>query len=164
MPFYVINILYAVFSLGLYAGFRAGINCYLRHNKNSKTFIRKSKKGLANYWLYRKLHNELNLGCIYYFNMLLLIITPVYFVATVFLGWIEIMEIPISIVGFLLCGLQIPAYIIAHIYNNYEEHGKPFILLKKTKDGMRYDSSLPDFLMMAIMAAFSIYNFIIAIH
>jgi hypothetical protein len=138
------------------------VNSYLRHRKKSKTFIKKSKKGIANYWLYKKLHNEINLGYIYYFNLLLLVITPLYFVIVVSLGWLDVMALPIAVLNLLLCGIQVPSTVFSHIYDNYETYGQPFILLRRRYNN-GYDSSFVIFCCIVIMVVFSIYNFTLAL-
>ena len=56
MNYYTYNIICAIFAVFLYISFRFGVDSYLRVNKNSKTFIRKNKKGFLNYWFYKKIH------------------------------------------------------------------------------------------------------------
>ena len=48
-------------ALFIYISFRFGVDSYLRVNKNSKTYIRKSKKGYLNYWIYKKINEDIYL-------------------------------------------------------------------------------------------------------
>ena len=162
MLFYLLNLFYAFFGIFNYIGFRIGVTAYLRHRKRSKTFIKKSKKGFANYWFYKKLHGELDLGAIYYLNLLLLIFTPMHFAFTVSCGWSDSFRFPIAVVSTVLCAVQIPSVVICQIYENYEQYGQAFVLLRR-RENMGYDSSLVYLVEIMAMIAFVIYNFTIAI-
>ena len=161
MDFYPCNIICAVISLFIYVSFRFGVDSYLRYNKNSKTFIRKNKKGLANFWMYKKLHEETDLGNVYYYNLFLLILTPAYFVISISLGWIEILRLPIAVLNFLLCCIQVPSMIFSSTYYNYEYHKKKFVVLEKNKSGRGYNSSFNTVTAVVAVIAFSIYNFVL---
>ena len=111
MNFYALNIAYAFICLFIYVSFRMGIGSYLRYKKNSKTFIRKNKNGFLNYWTYKKLHKEINLGYVYYLNLILVILTPVYFLVAISFGWSDVMRLPIG----MRAGIQ-PAHSLAMPY------------------------------------------------
>jgi hypothetical protein len=118
---------------------------------------------MANYWLYKKTHQEVNLGYIYYLNWALIVLTPLYLIIAVSLGWWNIMRIPIAILAFLLCGVQVPAYVFSDIYDKYENYGQPFILIRKRKFGRGYDSSISIVLCPIFLLVYSIYLFTLAI-
>jgi len=163
LNFYTLNIIYALISLVNYFIFRTGVDDYLRYKRNSKTFIRKNKKGASNYWLYKKIHQEINLGYIYHLNLLLIILTALYFVIAISLGWFYIMKLPIAILALLLCCFQIPAIIFENIYHNYLDHGQPFIVIRARKFGRGYDSSLYAILSIIFAVTVLIYNLTLAI-
>ena len=163
MNFYPLSMIFAFISLINYFIFRSGIDSYLRYNRKSKSFIRKSKKGMANYWLYKKTHQEVNLGYIYYLNWAFIVLTPLYLILAVSLGWWNIMRIPIAILAFLLCGIQVPAYVFSDIYDKYENYGQPFILIRKSKFGRGFDSSIYIVLCPIFLLVYSIYLFTLAI-
>ena len=158
MNFYVCNIICAVFAIFLYVSFRFGVDSYLRVNKNSKTFIRKSKKGYANYWLYKKIHSEIGLGHIYTLNLFLLILTVTYFCLVICLGWANFLSLPIAICNALLCTVQIPSIIFSDIYWNLEYHKKKVVVLAKNKAGRGFHSSFYAIIEVIGLLAFAIYN------
>ncbi len=163
MNFHIYNVICAIFALYIYITFRFGVNSYLRVNKNSKTFIRKNKKGFANYWIYKKIHEEINLGYIYYLNLLLLVLTAMYSIVAISFGWAGLMRIPIAILNLILCCVQVPSMIFSNIYDNYECYGQPFIVLRKNRAGRGFESSIFNIGCIIAMVAFSIYNFTLAL-
>lgn len=162
MTFYIGSIIYATLSLFFYVNFRIGVNSCLRYTKNSKTFIRKNTKGMRNYWLYEKIHKEIDLGYIYYLNWMLLILCPLYFLLAVSFGWADAMQIPIAILNILVCFALFPSLIFADIYTNYEDYGQAFVLLKPGRF-RGYHSSLYTLLGLLGMVAASAYLFYLAL-
>ncbi len=163
MNFYAYNIICAIFAVFLYMAFRSGVYSYLRVNKNSKTFIKKNKKGYVNYWLYKKIHSEIGLGHIYTLNIFLLTLTATYFCLAICLGWAEFLSLPIAICNALLCIAQIPAIIFSDIYWNLEYHKKKFVVLAKNKAGRGFHSSFYAVIEVIGLLAFAIYNISLAL-
>ncbi len=86
MVTYFLN-LFFIFILGIsYLFSRGSIDTWLRHRGKSKTYIRKHKKGIKNYWLYEELHKECNLGIMYYLNKWFVIFYPITFALMFTLG------------------------------------------------------------------------------
>lgn len=54
MDFYLVNILILFIHILAYLYFRTGVDNYLKLIRKSKNYIRKNKKGIINYWLYRQ--------------------------------------------------------------------------------------------------------------
>ena len=163
MNFYVYNIICAMFALYIYILFRISITSYLRVNKNSKTYIKKSKKGFLNYWMYKQINDEVQLGYIFYLNISTLVLTLVYVFISVCFGWIKVLNLPIAICNAILCVAQVPAIIFSDIYWNLENYKKKFVILAKHityKDGKWHGlhSSLYAIIMMLGILAFAIYN------
>ena len=158
MNFYAYNIICAIFAIFLYVSFRFGVDSYLRVNKNSKTFIRKNKKGYANYWLYKKIHSEIGLGHIYILNVFLLILTATYFCLAIFLGWVKFLSLPIAICNSLLCAVQIPSIIFSDIYWNLDHYKKKFVILDKNQAGRGFHSSFYAITEVIGLLIFAIYN------
>lgn len=163
MNFYAYNIICSAFAVFIYITFRLGVNSYLRVHKNSKTFIRKNKKGYSNYWLYKKLHAEVGLGYVYTLNLLLLILTVVYVFSVVFLGWAEFFSMPIAICNAALCIAQIPAILFSDVYWNLEHYEKRFVILEKHKSGGGFHSSLYALIEVIALMAFAVYNIFLAV-
>jgi len=82
--------LFLIFILGLsYLFSRGSIDTWLCHRGKSKTYIRKHKKGVKNYWLYEELNEECNLGVVYYLNKWFVILYPVTFALMFVLGCLK---------------------------------------------------------------------------
>lgn len=140
-----------------------GVNSYLRHNKHSKTFIRKNKKGLLNYWFYSQLNSEVGLGYIYYLNMLFIVLGGAYLVFSVAFGWIGVFELPIAILGLAVCCVEVPATVFESIFSNYEEYGRPFVLWIKRTHSRGYTSSFFDLGWAVGLVAYSVWIIILAL-
>ena len=80
MNFHIYNVICAMVAIFIYISFRVSITSYLRVSKNSKTYIKKSKKGFLNYWIYKQINNDIQLGNIFHLNISLLILTLLYVV------------------------------------------------------------------------------------
>ncbi len=163
MNFYPYNIICSAFAVFVYVTFRMGVNSYLRVHKNSKTFIRKNKKGYSNYWLYNKLHAEVGLGYIYTLNILLIVLTAVYLFSVVCLGWAEFFSIPIATCNAALCAVQIPAILFSDVYWNLEHYGKRFVMLEKNKSGGGFHSSFYAIIESVVLSVFAVYNIFLAV-
>jgi hypothetical protein len=140
------------------------IHSYLRINRNSKTYIRKSKKGFLNYWIYKKINDDVRLGYIFYLNISLLILTLLYVFFSVCFGWIKILSLPIAICNALLCAAQIPAIIFSDVYWNLEYYKKKFVILAKKKGGQGWfhSSFFAVFEVLGVLL-FAIHNIYLAI-
>lgn len=163
MNFYALNIAYAFICLFIYVSFRMGIGSYLRYKKNSKTFIRKNKNGFLNYWTYKKLHKEINLGYVYYLNLILVILTPIYFLVAISFGWSDLMRLPIGILNLVLICPQAISMVFSEIYHNYEYHKRPFVILAKNNGARGFKSSLFNYGCILATVAFAIYIFVLSL-
>ena len=86
---YFLNLI-LILILGLsYLMSRGAIDSWIRLRGRSKTFIRKHKKGIKNYWLYEELHKELNLGVMYYLNKWFVFMYPITFALMFVLGCLK---------------------------------------------------------------------------
>lgn len=159
MNFPIFNIICSAFALFVYVNFRLGVDSYLRVNKNSKTYIRKNKKGYSNFWLYKKINDEVGLGYIFYLNIFLLSLTLVYSFMSVCFCRIESFQLPIAICNILLVIAQVPAIIFADIYSNLECYKKRFVILAKiSRSGSGLHSSFYAVIEVLGLLAFAIYN------
>ena len=164
MNFYVCNIICAMVALYIYISFRISITSYLRVNKNSKTYIKKSKKGFLNYWIYKHINDDVRLGYIFYLNISMLVLTLVYVFISVCFGWIKVLNLPIAICNAILCAAQIPAIIFSDMYCNLEYYKKKFVILAKNitynKDNQWHGLHSSFYAIIGILGilAFAIYN------
>lgn len=132
MEFFLVNLVFMLISLFAYIYFRTGISAYCSLMKMSKSFIRKNKKGVSNYWLYKQLHQEKNLGSFYYINYLFLSSLAAFVFISMF-SWVKWMRIPVIVVGIALGLIEIPAIFKALISINREEIGRAFVLFSVFK-------------------------------
>ena len=163
MNFYICNIICAIFALFIYVSFRFGVDSYLRVHKNSKSFIRKNKKGYLNYWTYKKINDEIGLGYIFHLNILLLILTFLYSLVSVCFGWVDFLSLPIAVCNVILCICQIPAIIFSNTYWNLEYYKKKFVILTKNKSGRGFHSSFYMIFEILGLLSFAVYNISLAI-
>ena len=150
-------------ALFIYISFRFGVDSYLRVNKNSKTYVRKSKKGYLNYWIYKKINEDIGLGHIFYLNVFLLVLTPLYSIVSICFGWVDLLAVPIAVCNVILCICQIPAIIFSDTYWNLEYYKKKFVILTKSKSGRGFHSSFYMIFEILGLLAFAVYNISLAI-
>ena len=163
MNFYVYNVICAMVAIYIYISFRISITSYLRVNKNSKTYIKKSKKGFLNYWTYKKINDDVQLGYIFYLNISMLVLTLVYVFLSGYFGWAKILYLPIAICNVLLCIVQIPAIIFSDVYWNLENYNKKFVVLERNKGYRGFHSSFYAIIGILGILVFAIYNMCLAI-
>ena len=139
MPFPLSNLILLIFGLFTYVHFRCGVYVYCRISKMSKSYIRKNTKGASNFWLYTQLHNQNNLGILYYLNLIYLFCLIAFLIAFA-LSWISILKIPVMIIGIILGAMTIPVFFASLIYTNIEDVGQPFVIFKayKINSGRRF--------------------------
>jgi hypothetical protein len=152
-----------VFALIIYGLFRCSVYSYLRVKRKSRTFIRKSKNGYLNYWIYKEINDNVGLGYVFYLNILLLALTLLYFLLAVALGWIGFLSLPIAICNVMLCIVQVPSIIFSDIYSNLELYKKKFVLFAIPPTGGRRRSSLSVIFMAGSLLFFAVYNIYLAI-
>ena len=154
--FYFFMIVIAFYNLLLYAIFRGGIYSYLRLSKMSQSSIKKNRKGLINYWLYHSINKQNSLGILYGLNLIFLVSTLTFMLFAITLGFIEALHPVLFTFSVVLCIIEMPCVIIASVYSNREDYGKPFVFLAKRKHMRGYTSSLIEWLSW-LMTAFLIY-------
>lgn len=152
--FYFYALVLVFFNLFIYVVFRGGIYEYLRLSKISKTYIRKNRKGVNNYWLYSQINREHSLGIIYFLNAIFLYLFIFSSVITILFGYLEISRIPIIVLTIILCLVEIPVLIWFSRIDSLMEYGIPFVLLKKYRHTRGYYSSVFFMLFWTIPAAF----------
>ena len=104
---YFLNLI-LILILGLsYLMSRGAIDSWIRLRGRSKTFIRKHKKGIKNYWLYEELHKELNLGVMYHLNKWFVILYPITFTLMFTLGCLRFVTYITAILFTVLCLVMI---------------------------------------------------------
>lgn len=141
MYFYVSAIVLALYSVLLYALFRGGIYDHLRESRISKSFIRKSRKGLKNYWLYHQLNKSRPMGALYYLNAAFLILLIIYLPLSVLFGKVGFMEIPVAIAAALLFFCEIPAIFFFTRADAIANYGRPFVFFARRREYNGYYSS-----------------------
>lgn len=150
--FYFLYVVIVLYNLVLYANFRSGIYDYLRLCEMSKSNIRKNRKGFINYWLYQSIHQIHPLGFLYYLNCLYLIFTCAFTILVLALGFINMLQPVFFILSVILCMIEIPATVLASIYDCKQQYQKPFVLFRRTTKRGYYYSSLFDMFSWCITA------------
>lgn len=157
--FFFLQIVVVLYNFLLYALFRGGIYHYLRLSKMSKTNIRKSQKGYANYWLYQSIHQQHPMGILYGLNLIFLIITIFFTVIVLTVGFIKTFQPFVWGLSLVLCMMEIPAMAITSIYDCKAEFGQPFVFLRKQKESNGYYCSLLDMFSWCVTAILIYYSF-----
>jgi len=139
-------ICFFIYHIFLYALFRGGIYDYLRLSKVSKTYIRKNRKGIKNYWLYSQIHKEHSLGALYYINIGYLFSILILLVAVVLLGQVKEARNILFLLAAVVCLFEVPCTIFESIMGNRVEFGKSFVLFAIRKETKKIYSSLIDYL------------------
>lgn len=126
--------------------FRNGMEDYFRLRKISKTKIRKSTKGMRNYWWYQQMHEEYGFDTIYWLNKIFTVATIPTLVLHIIFGWWKVMNIPVTVLIILCCMIDIPMNYFAVIQNNLYQHGTEFVIFERRKYDTRrgYDSIVFD--------------------
>ena len=123
------NLVLLLFALLAYYLFRAEIFTYCRIKRMRKRDIYKNLKGVSNFWLYSQLHKQINLGVLYYLNLIYLFTLASFF--TIFaISWFQSMKIPVIAFGGLLGLAIIPASFATLIISNVETFGRAFVFFE----------------------------------
>ena len=160
---YLLLAICAFFSFGIYMfAFRLGVTDYLRYHRHSRRFIKKNKKGCVNYWFYQKLHEAGCMGYVYYLNLALLVLTALYIVCALGLGYLDVMVKPVAVLGLLLGAVQIPASIFVSVYEKRVRYGQSFIVFRWDKAARGGDSSIIDITAAFVTPALASLVFVLA--
>lgn len=157
--FYFLQIIIVFYNFFLYAIFRGGIYHYLRLSKMSKTNIRKSQKGFANYWFYQSIRRQLPMGILYSVNLIFLIATIFGSIMILATGFIKPLQPLVWGISLFLCSIEIPAMVITSVYDCKAEFGQPFVFLCKRKESNGYYCSLLDMLSWCVTAILVCFSF-----
>ena len=155
--FYFFGLIFALYGILLYAIFRGEIFNQLRLSKVSKTYIRKNRKGMKNYWLYSQIHKEHPLGILYYLNIAFLFVLLAFSAITILFGYLDFLKIPIFVLAVILCVIEIPTGILSTGIDALAEYGRPFVLLAKDRETKKLYSSILMLLGWLLPVAFVIF-------
>lgn len=150
--------LFILYSIFTYFWFRSGIYDYLRLSKISKSFIRKNRKGVINYWFYTQIHKQRPLGYLYYLNSIFLILILLYIFFVIIFGIFNFGKLIIIFLTVSLCIIEIPASIFSARYDALAEYGDSFVLLAKRKESSGYYSSIAYYLLPVIAVVLTIMS------
>ncbi|MBQ9149189.1 MAG: hypothetical protein IJX69_06475 [Oscillospiraceae bacterium] len=139
-----------------YAMFRFAIDSWLRRKKISRSKIKKLKTGKANYWWYEAIHQQYNMGLLYYLNKLLTVSYPITLGLSVLLGWLRPATLLISGL-YAIVSLAVAAMsLFTSVQNNLEEYGVPIVILAQSKskriDSIFFDLAIAVFPLAAAYA------------
>lgn len=145
--FYLYHWIMSFFLYGIYymVLFREGMYHYFRLHKISKTKIRKSTKGMKNYWWYEQLHEAFGFDRQYYLNKIFTIISLAALLLHMLFGWLPMMSLPIVVLFSLSFVVYIPMNYFALTQWNLYNHGQKFVFFARRKNGRRgYDCIFVD--------------------
>lgn len=148
VAYYFTTMLFIALPPIFYLFFRLAVESWLRRKRISKNRIKNLKKGKKNFWWYEALHEEVNLGLIYYANKLVTILYPINLVLALTLGWLRFMTPVITGLYVIISVLSAGMSLFASFQNNIEEYGTPIVILRRTKN-QGFTSSLFDLAMAA---------------
>ena len=101
----------------------------LKRRRIRKRDIRKSKKGIKNFWWYEDLHRQYDLDILYRINKIITVYYPLTFALFIMLGWITEFKILIAILYISVYIIySVSAFICCTLYNKIN-YGKAFVLL-----------------------------------
>lgn len=129
MLFILANVCLLLFGLIHYFLLRCAVGAFCRVSGRSRRFVKKHTKGAANFWLYRSLSRQCNLGILYPLNGIYLLTLGIYGVFALFC-WVPFLKIPVALLGILLGGLMIAVSFAFMIYTNLEDFGRKFVFFQ----------------------------------
>ena len=97
------------------------------------------------------MHEEVNLGSIYYINKAFIVLWPFLFVLTLLTGYIKVMSLiltPLHILLYLLTGCMTAFF---YVQDKLDLYGKPVVLFRRKPYSKRVDSSIFDIFMVGFI-------------
>ena len=152
VTYYFISLLFYAVPPIFYGLFRFAVGSWLGRKRISKSRLRKLKKGVRNYWLYEALHNELNMGFLYYLNKGFVIIYAVSFCLSLLLGWLRYMAPVITGCYVTVSILTAVMIVFTSSQDNLDKYGTPVVLFRISKN-KQVDSILLDLALAAFPIA-----------
>ena len=135
VTFYFLSLLFFLMPPLMYVGFRSGVQSWFIRKGLRKKQIETLKKGKRNFWWYEALHEEVNMGLLYYANKGITLLYPVLFVLTVTLGWLRFMAPVITGLFAVLSLILAGTNAFSSVQSSLEEFGTVFAFVRRTKNG-----------------------------
>lgn len=140
--FVLANVCLLLMGLLYYFLLRCAVSSCCHVSGRSRSFFKKHTKGAANFWLYRNLSRQCNLGILYPLNTIYLLTLGGYGVLTL-LCWVPFLKIPVALLGILLGMEMIVAGTVSLIYGNLEDFGRKFVFFRIRWGKMEKAGGLP---------------------
>jgi MFS family permease len=134
VSFYFISLLFYAVPPIYYLMFRMSVNSWLRAKRVSKTRIEKLKKGKRNYWWYQAIHDEMDMGLLYFLNKLFTIAYPVSLGILLLFGWLKYAALVIGAAYALISLIAGAMSLFSSIQTNKETFGQAIVLLRFDKN------------------------------
>lgn len=130
---------YAIFRIALFNSFR--------REKKSRTFLKKSMKGIKNYWWYEQLNSEHGLGWIYHMNKCFTIMFATSLGLHFIIGWCRAFSALIATIFAISCIPCSAMWVFSSMQISQDEFGNKIVLFApyikgKTKKWYGYSSFL----------------------
>ena len=154
IQFYFVSLWGLLLPAMFYFLFRGSVRTWLQHSKQiSRSKFYKFTKGIKNFWWYQALHEEVNLGAIYYMNKAFTVLCPALFVLTLLTGYIKEMSLVLGPLHFLLHLMAAIMIFFAQMQDHLELYGKKIVLFKRAPVVKRVDSTILDILFVLVILA-----------
>ena len=139
---YVIHLVFLTIIAGYYMMFRLSMRHWFKTRKIKRSEINRLTKGKKNYWWYEALHQEYNLGAVYYLNKSFTVLYAVTTFMMIAFGWIREMIIFNAVLYALVCILGGVMSMFTSLQDNLEAYGKPVVLYKSNGVGLGHADSI----------------------
>lgn len=154
IQFYFVSLCALLLPAMLYFLFRGSVRTWLQCSKQiNRSKFYKFTKGIKNFWWYQALHEEVNLGAIYYMNKAFTVLCPALFVLTLLTGYIKVMSLVLGPLHFLVHLMAAIMIFFAQMQDHLELYGKKIVLFKRAPVVKRVDSTILDILFVLVILA-----------
>ena len=133
VTYYFISIILLLVPPLFYVRFRLYVKSYLTRKHVNKKTGKRLMKGKRNFWWYEAIHNEVNLGMLYYLNKIITILYPVNLLLSLCLGWIRVVTPIVSGLYAIISVLTAAMSIFSSVQHNLETYGRPIVILRISK-------------------------------
>ena len=149
--YYFITLVFLLVPPIYYLSFRVNVINYLsvKLKKRERT-LRKSLKGIKNFWWYKSIHNEYGINDIYHINRAFTVLYAVSVVVSLVLGFIKALIPIVCAVNLLMYAVTVILAVCASLMYNINHYKTPVVLFRRSAT-QRIDSSVLDMFSVLFM-------------
>ena len=142
--YYFVTLVFLLVPLIVYFFFRLNAIEYLSGKlKRRERTLRKSMKGKKNFWWYQKIHEEFDIGPIYYLNRAFTLLYLSAAAVTLVLGFFKATIPIVCAINLLTYAATAILWVYASVMYNINSYKSPIVLLRRSST-QRIDSSVLD--------------------